>query len=481
MKAIKYLLMGLLTFGSVAPAMAQDNNKAIFEQATEIIKAKGPDFDKQVKQLYKDHKKDPEALVAIGRAFLNQKDLENANTFADYALKRNGKFAKAFILKGDIAVAKDDAGAAAENYQQAKYFDPKNPDAYYKYAMILRGRSPEEAVANLEELRTQRPDYPVDALCGRIYYIAQNYEKAESYYDKVTNKSSLEDEDITYYAMSTWLLGKREKSIDICKIGLTRDPRRSGWNRIAFYNYTDLKQTNEALDYADKLFNKSDSAHYIGEDYIYYGTALQQAERWDDAINAYNQAIELNKDNDKQTAIINKNLSDVYLKKEDYDNAVVYFKKTFGTDNPTMDNLDELGTLYATIASKKVQAGDEAGAQEAFKKADEVYAQMMEAYPNYNNYGNFMRGQINANLDPDSKQGLAKPYYEALATALETKEEKNESELAMLKQAYLYLIVYNFNVKQDLENAKIYASKMLTVDPENEVAKQVNEIVSENK
>ena len=472
MKAVKYILMGALVFGSVAPVMAQDN-KAITEQVTKMIKANGPDFKNQVKQLYKDHKKDPEALVAIGRAFLNEKDTENATMFADYALKRDGKFAKAFLLKGDIAVSNDDAGGAAENYQQAKYFDPKNPDAYYKYAMILRGRSPEDAVANLEELRVQRPDYPVDALCGRIYYIAQDYEKAESSYNKVTYQSELSDEDITYYAMSTWLLGKREKSIGICKTGLARDPRRSGWNRIAFYNYTDLKQTAEALDYADRLFNKSDSAHFIGEDYIYHGTALQQAERWNEAIKAYEKAIELNEGNDKQIAIINKNLSDVYLKEDDFENAVLYFEKSFDSNNPTMDNLDNLGTLYATIAGKRLQANDTIGSQQSFRKADEVYGRMMEKFPNYNNYCNFMRGQINANLDPDSKKGLAKPYYEALTTSLEEKSDKNSSELAMLKQAYLYLIVYNFNVKQDIEGAKKYAAKMLVIEPENEVAKQV--------
>ncbi|MBM6991803.1 MAG: tetratricopeptide repeat protein [Prevotella sp.] len=472
MKAIKYFLMGSLIFASVAPTMAQDN-KTIIEQATQIIKAKGPTYNDQVKQLYKTNKKNPEVLVALGKAFLQEKDTANALKFANYALVKNGKYAKAFLLKGDIAVMRDDAGTAAENYQQAKYFDPKDPEGYYKYAMILRGRSPEEAVANLEELRSQRPDYPVDALCGRIYYIAQKYENAESYYDKVADKSKLEDEDITYYAMTTWLLGKRDKSIEICKTGLARDSRRSGWNRIAFYNYTDLKQTNEALDYADRLFNKSDSAHFIGEDYIYYGTALQQASRWDDAIGAYNKAIELNQGNAKQIAIINKNLSDVYLKKDDFDNAVAYFEKSIEGTEPTMDNLDNLGTLYADIASRKTQAGDKAGAAEAFKKADETYARMMTAYPNFNNYCNYMRGQINANLDPDSKLGLAKPYYEELASSLESKADRNNSEVAMMKQAYLYLIVYYYNVKQDKATAKSYATKMLSIDPENEVAKQV--------
>jgi Putative Zn-dependent protease, contains TPR repeats len=477
MKAIKYVLMGALMLGAVAPAMAQLDNKTIIEQGTSIIKAKGADYANQVKQLYKDNKKNPEVLVALGKAFLNAQDTANASKFADYALQRNGKYAPAFLLKGDIAVAQDDAGAAAENYQQAKYFDPKDPDAYYKYAMILRGRSPEEAVQNLEELRVQRPDYPVDQLCGRIYYIAQKYEKAESYYAKVTDLSKMSEEDITYYAMTEWLLGKRDKSIEICKAGLSRDPRRSGWNRIAFYNYTDLKDADNALLYADRLFNKSDSAHFIAEDYVYYGTALQQAKKWDEAIAALNQAKELNKDNAKQNSIIDKNLSDVYLEKNDFDNAVAFFEKSIaGKETPSMDDYDNLGTLYTDIAHKKSEAGDAAGSTAALKKADAVYGKMMEAYPKYQNWCNYKRAQINANLDPDSKQGLAKPYYEALASSLEAKEDRSANDNAMLGQSYFYLMVYAYNVKQDKTTAKLFAGKLLQIDPTNEVAKQVQSL-----
>ncbi len=473
MKAIKYLLAGALLFTAVAPTMAQDN-KAQIEAATAQVKAKTAD----VKQLTKEFKKDPEALIAIGKAYLQEKDYDNATKFADLAISAKGvsneSKSKAFILKGDIAVSKDDAGGAAENYQQAKYFNPKEPEGYYKYAMILRGRSPEEAVKNLEDLRTQRPDYPVDALCGRIYYHAQKYENAAGYYGKVTDLSKMEDEDITYYAMTQWLLGNRDKSVEICKVGLTRDPRRAGWNRIAFYNYTDMKDATNALDYADRLFNKSDSAHIIGEDYIYHGTALQLAERWDDAIGAYNKALEISEDA-KQKSILYKNLSDVYLKKGDSDNAVAYFEKSIEGTDASMDNLDNLGNLYTEIASQKTQAGDTEGAAAAFKKADEVYGRMATEYPNYNNYCNYMRAQINANLDPDSEQGLAKPYYEALATSLEGKAERNNSENAMLKQAYLYFIGYHFNVQGDVAAAKAVAEKLIVIDPENSVAKTVIE------
>lgn len=474
MKAIQYVLAGALLFGAWVPTMAQDDNKAAIESATQIIKAKGPDYKDQVKDIYKANKKNPEVLVALGKVFLAQKDTANAKAFAQYALAKNMKYAKAFLLLGDIAVTCDDAGAAAQNYQQAIYFDPKDPEAYYKYAMILRGRSPQEAVSTLESLRQQRPDYPVDALCGRIYYFSQDYQGAEKYYDQVPDKSKMEDEDITNYAMTTWLLGHRDKSIEVCKTGLARDARRAGWNRIAFYNYTDLKKTDEALAYADKLFHQSDSAHYISEDYVYYGTALQQAKRYDEAIKAFDEALEMDKNNKKQLGIVYKNLSDLYMAKGDYDNALSYLEKSIDCkDSKSMDDLDNLGSLYADIASKKKAAKDEAGAVEAFKKADAVYGDIMTKYPNYKNYCNYMRGQINANLDPDSKQGLAKPYYEALASSLESKAEMNTSEKQMIKQAYLYLLVYEYSVKHNIAGAKVFANKLLVVDPENETAKQV--------
>ena len=477
MKAIKYVLAGALLLGSVAPTMAQQNEKAIIDHVSQVIKNKGADFEKQVNQLYKENKKDAQALLAIAKAFYNAKDLDHAIQFADHALARDRKLAKAYILKGDIAVSKDDAGTAAENYEQAKYFDPQDPEGYYKYAMILRGRSPEDAVRNLEELRKQRPDYPVDALAGRIYYFAQNYQKAVEYFDKIQDISKMEDEDLTKYAMSDWLLGKRDKSIEIAKLGLQRDPRRAGWNRIVFYNYTDKKDYPQALEYADRLFNKSDSAHFIAEDYTYYGTALQGAGRYDDAIAAFTQALDMNKDNKVQTGIINKNLSELYLKKGDYDNAVAYLTKSIDAkEKKTMDDYDNLGTLYTDIAASKIKAGDTVGANEAFKQADGVFAKMIEEFPNYKNYGNYMRAQVNANLDPDSKKGLALPFYEELANSLESKADRAASETEMLKQAYFYLMVYQFNVKKDKVNAKNYAAKLLQIDPENEAAKQIQKL-----
>ena len=293
MKTYQILLAGALMFGSVSTSMAQTDTKAIVEQTTQLIKAKGADFDKQVKDLYKANKKNPAALLAIGRTFYNNKDYAKANQFADYALQKNSKCADAFLLKGDICVSNDDAGGASQNYQQAIYFAPKNPEGYYKYAMILRGRNPEDAVATLEDLRKQVPDYPVDALAARIYYHTKNpnLNRAAEYYGKVADVTKMDDEDIKDYATIEWMLGNKDKSIEVAKAGLTKDAKWSTLNRLVFWNSTDKNYTDQALDYADRLFNKSDSAKITADDYAYYGTALKQAKRLDEAVDAYNKSL----------------------------------------------------------------------------------------------------------------------------------------------------------------------------------------------
>lgn len=477
MNTIKYLLAGALLLGTAAPTFAQDDNKAAIERIASVIKSKPADLADQLKKAQKEYKKNPEVLTGIGRAFLEQKDTAQAKNFANLAIARDSKYAPAWVLMGDIEVAKDNPGEAASDYQNAIYFDPKDPQAYYKYAMVQRGVNPEMATSVLEKLRQERPDYPVDQLIGHIYYNAHDFQKAVDAYSKVTDPMTMDDDNITEYGISTWLLGQRDKSIEICMKALEKNPRKAAWNRLVFYNYTDLKKGAEALEYADRLFNQSDSAHISGEDLIYNGTALTLVNKYDEAIAAFQKAAE-DSDNASRLSTIYKSMSDAYLGKEDYDNAVTYFQKSIeGTDKPTVDQLDNFGTLYTDIAAKKTHAGDHEGAAAAFKAANDVYLKMAELYPNHKTYCDFMCGQIQANLDPDSKAGLAKPYYESLSTALGSKTELNSSEKAMLTQAYTYLMVYYFNVAQDKAQAKVYAEKMLQVDPENEVAKQVVDVV----
>ena len=84
-----------------------------------------------------------------------------------------------------------------------------------------------------------------------------------------------------------------------------------------------------------------------------------------------------------------------------------------------------------------------------------------------------MRARLNTQLDPDSKQGLAKPYYEKLIDLIAPRADKDATERARLIESYRYMIAYYFIVQDDKATAKDYAQKLIEIDPENEIAKQV--------
>ena len=76
-------------------------------------------------------------------------------------------------------------------------------------------------------------------------------------------------------------------------------------------------------------------------------------------------------------------------------------------------------------------------------------------------------------MDNDQQNGYAKPYYEKLIQLYSERTELNNSDKARLKEAYLYMISYEARVADNMEAAKVQAQKLIEIDPENAIAKQV--------
>jgi tetratricopeptide (TPR) repeat protein len=468
MKAIKYLFLGALTLSFSAPVAAQEESPV--EAVKALIESNAPDAEKQIKSIYKKNKKNPEVVVGIGRAYYEAKDTANARIYGEYGAKMN--YGPAYILLGDITALSDDGGGAAKMYDQAIYFDPKNPDAYYKYASVYRKVSPAGAAAKLEELRSQRPDLPVDALKGRILYLANEFEDAITAFEKA-DRSKMEERDLRSFAMAYYLTGKHQPSFEIAEYALTKSPRDAGFNRLAFFTSTDLKNYEKALDYADRLFNKSDSAKFTYFDYSYFGNALNGAKRHDEAIAAYKKALEQEFDsNDKRAGVI-KQLADAYKGVDDYENAVKFYDQYLKeVSKASLNDYADLGRLYVQYADKL--EGDDK--MEKLKKADEIYADLAAKNEDAKEYSLFWRGRVNTMMDPESKDGLAKPYYEELANTINAKAEKDKADQARLIESCRYLINFYINVASDTPKAKEYAQMLLSVDPENEIGKMVMEL-----
>ena len=117
---------------------------------------------------------------------------------------------------------------------------------------------------------------------------------------------------------------------------------------------------------------------------------------------------------------------------------------------------------------------------EAYKKADQIYADIVEKYPSYSVYGLFQRGMVNANIDIDMSQGLAKPFFEEVISWLMLTDENELSaqEKRYMETSYRYLMSYNYQVMKDNKAALECAQKILEIKPDDEGIKQVVETLS---
>ncbi|MBQ8158811.1 MAG: hypothetical protein IJ081_07330 [Prevotella sp.] len=469
MKTIKYLMIGALTFGFSAIGMAQEESPV--EAVKALVKSNDPDAEKQIKSIYKKNKKNGEVITGIARVYYEEKDTANARYYAELATKLN--YGPAYIVLGDIAALADDGGGAARMYDQAVYFAPKDPSAYYKYAMVYRKVHLDAAIGKLDDLGVQRPDLvengQVNILKGRIYDLANKVEQAAETYNKVP-LSQMEDRDVVSAARANYLLGNYEKSQEIIDHGLKGSPRKFTYNQLGMFNHTQLKNYDKALEYADRMINHSDSVKMNPEIYGVYAKALNGAKKHQEAIDVYKKTLELEFDSQDKKAGVIKDLADAYKGLDDYENAVTYYDLFLKTvSRATLTDYADLGRLYVQYAN--TLEGD--AKMEKLQKADQIYADLAEKNADAKEYSLFWRARVGTMMDPDASQGKAQPFYEELVNIISEKAEKDNADKARLKEGGNFLMVYYLKIKDDVPTSKQFAEKVIAIDPENETAKQI--------
>lgn len=471
MKAIKYLVMGVLMLGFGTQVNAQDGTKADIDAVKKIISSKPADLEKQMKPYYKENRKNAEMMYAFGRAFYEAGDTANARIYAEHALTASkNKYAPAYVMLGDIAALGDDGGAAAQYYDQAIYYDKKLAEAYRKYAMVYRKIDPNGAARKLDELKANCPEVNVDAIKGHIYMVAGDEKSAYNEFKKVPI-AQLDKDYINEFARASYFQGHFEDALAACEQGLKDKPRNATFTRLAMFSNYELKNYDAAKAYIYKYFNETDSAKYSEYDHYYSALIYDALGEQQNAFSEYDKALALVNDSSmiKKWAIL-KTLSDAYLKNKDFAKATDYYKQMLANKKDlTYDDEEGLANIYTKDGDA---SADPAKKIEMIKKADEVYAQLVQKYPTQEIYSTYMRANLNNKLDKDMEKSLAKPYYEKLASLLAGKSDRTKGQDTMLKTAYHYLM-FNAYINKNIDGAKAFAEKILQIDPEYNAALQI--------
>lgn len=465
MKAVKFLVAGLLVMGLSATAMAQDvNYKDMLKPIETSLKAGSAstkDFEKTLKDYQKEFKKDPKALVALGNILAMNKEYDKANAVADAVIAKFKNYGDAYILKGDIYAMQDNGGEAATWYGQCMTMDPKNPQGYISYSNVYRKIDPTASAEALNKLREINPDYPIEAEAGHNFFSAGNYEKAYEYFSKA--KPSTMEEYLHYeYAFTAYILNKKEESLSLCQSGIQKFPKDAAMQILAMRAAVDLKNYDVALQHSNIVMN-TDSIKKNASILSYYGLALAGNKQYNEAITQYQKALEMKADDPKPLQYI----SEAYKEMGDEDKALEY-NQQYMDKNPNAAPTDfmKLAEIYVNKAKK-----DPAKKAENIDKAISVYAKLAEKYPTLKPFAKLQEGNTAFQNELDDK---AIPAYEEVIKELEAKQ-CDADEVSYLKQAYQYMgFIYNYD-KQDFNLAKPYWEKLLKLDPENKYAKDAIE------
>ena len=474
MKAIKYVLMGVLLAGFSATANAQVEE---LNAAINAIKTNAADKGDLAKTAYKKNKKDAEALMKVARAYFEQKDTAGAIQFANYANeagKPKYQYAPAYLLLGDIEASYGtDGGKAAGFYNQAINFDPKNPEGYKKWAMVYRKISPSQAAKKLQDMKAMCPNEDVDAITAHIYMLAGDEKQAYENYKKA-DINKLDKAGLNEFVRCSYFTGKFEDALRAAEAGIKLEPRNPTFNRLAMFSNYELKKYDEAKAYIHKYFNETDSAKFSEYDHFYTALIYQALEDKANMYEQYDKALELVNDSSmiKRHAIL-KSVSDSYLKDQEFDKALKYYNDYMAC-KPELNSDDYEG--LAKIYSKNADAVADAQKPALISKAVDAYRTMGEKFPIQAIYAAYQCASMNNKLDPNMTKSLAKPDYQKVVSLLESKADRDKSENTILKYSLHYLMSNAFLIDKNKSLAKDYAEKILAIDPEYGPAQQIKDL-----
>jgi tetratricopeptide (TPR) repeat protein len=505
---MKRLYFLILFMALAATSQAQNDERALAAAIDTIVRIYNERdiVDGFVEEIFQKHNRSAYLATRIAKSYYNynenpetkmrdfhRKDTVQAFKYIRRSLAIDPKYAQAYVLASDIISYEN----GSEGRQEAMNWlnrgiamNPQDSALYLASAAMLAFTDEAAAVAKLEELRKQDPTFPVDLELGRMYYrifdhggsAEERYafiEKIAQYYGKA-DKGMLTKGDLGAYAMALQFTNNFSECYEVTTYALAKYPDDFGLNQFFLSSAVRMKKYDESIAAAQKLM-KIDKEHMSALDYIRYGAALNGVKKYTEAIEQYNYVLTMESATDRNKSDANNQINNTivdmcneHVKMGEYAEAFSLYEK-FIAERKAAGHLDAyLMGMYARayIELSAEQNGDEK--KVSLQKASGVYDQMAEMFPDRQVFALFSQFNIQTQLDPESEQGLAKPYADKLIDLI-LKQSDWSADAPKLQTAYYYLTYYNF-IKRNFKEAISYADKLLDIQPGHPQAEKIKEI-----
>ena len=447
--------------------VAADANNAFNYIALGALDLKAGNADAaedQFKMAQKVDKKNAAVYAAIARAYYEADPVAYAKELGkniEKARKTNKQDPAVYILEGDMKAAEKDYGGAAGQYELAFTFDPKNEEAYVKYANTYFHVNPQMATAKLEELLTKTPNSALAQreLAEKYYELDLGSQAAEQYGKYIQNPNHFKQDEIRYVQL-LFFGGKYDQSFDLAKSIRAAMPAGDKDHfymcRMQLYNKVALEQWAEAEAFGTELFGLNiPGTEYTSKDFVDYATALKNVGKTAESVAEYEKAVAYNPNN----IDLIRDLVDVYEQNENYAKAAEYYQKIVDSPECKANDLYLMSTKYFNVAAT---TQDEALKASSLEGARKYAALANEKVP-----GNYRIVQQQAKVENlAGNTAEAVKFYNATIAILDAKEN------AKVKYKDTYIGIYANLARiafeaDDKAGARDIYMKWLEVDPEN--------------
>ena len=421
-------------------------------------------------------KKDAKVVVEIARAYYNAdpvlyaKEIEKNIAEAKKISKKSPE-PSIYILEADM-LAKTDVGTSAAYYQMCNEADVNTqyPEAYVKYARVYFSVNPQYSIDKLKELLAKRPDSALAQreLAEKYYESDRLTLAAEQYGEYIKNPNHFKKDEIRYVAL-LYFGKKYQESFDLAGKILSEDADNIYMQRMQFLNLEKLGQYEQAKVLAEKfLANPKVQGNLAANDYTTYGDILTQLGQDTLAALQFEKAVQIA----PEKLDLLKDLSGAYTKAKMYSEAADAMQRFVDAGEASTNDIFMLARRYQNAAATET---------DSIKKQDLVAAALknvnivLERVPdNATIILTKARIQFVQNNNKVN-QDVVDTYLAALAI-LDQDPANKTSKKSDYINAYNQIANYYLGLG-DTEKARLYFTKFLEVDPENEALRNYLENV----
>ncbi|MHC1706953.1 MAG: tetratricopeptide repeat protein [Bacteroidales bacterium] len=368
------------------------------------------------------------------------------------AEKLDKKNPETYLIKGDAYLFLiNDGSNAIFNYKRSQELDPSSAKAKLRLGQLwFRAKKPMDALGYYQEALAIDSTYaPAYRELAELYNMAAQYGKAQENYKKFLDLNQENLAAKVRYASFLFLSKKHTETIIQAQEVLSVDPTYNFLNRLIGYSSFEIGLYDQGLNYMKEFFAKTKPDKVLPSDYEYYGKIYSKLNQDSMAIIQYEKAFAMDPTN---LDILGDEIQSFNKMKKFAETARVYERKIQATDEPTYADYVNLGKAY-------YQAQNWGKSDTAFIKVTEMKPDYIQAY--------LWRARVYANKDPETKEGLAKPFYEMVIEKASVDSVKYSKELL---ESYKYEAYYYFKNKKWSESLN-YWFKVEAIDPNDEQAK----------